>query len=56
MDLSFIVIDDTELDHFIAKKMIYHADKQFEVKPFYEAMSALDYIKSEKYFRINLIL
>jgi len=48
MDLSFIVIDDTELDHFIAKKMIYHADKAFEVKPFYEALSALDYIKSEE--------
>jgi len=47
MDLSFIVIDDTELDHFIAKKMISHADKQFEVAAFYEAMSALDYIKSE---------
>jgi CheY-like chemotaxis protein len=48
MNLSFIVIDDTELDHFIAKKMINHADKRFEVKPFYEALSALDYIKSEE--------
>ena len=47
MDLSFIVIDDTELDHFIAKKMINHADKRFEVKPFYEAQSALEYIKEE---------
>lgn len=47
MDLSFMVIDDTELDHFIAKKMIHHADKRFEVKPFYEALSALDYIKGE---------
>jgi CheY-like chemotaxis protein len=48
MDLSFIVIDDTELDHFIAKKMIYHADKRFEVIPFYEALSALNYITSEE--------
>ncbi|MGY3214667.1 response regulator [Mucilaginibacter sp. HD30] len=47
MDLSFIVIDDTELDHFIAKKMISHADKKFEVAPFYEALAALDYIKSQ---------
>jgi len=47
MDLSFIVIDDTELDQFIAKKMISHADKRFEVKQFYEALSALDYIESE---------
>ena len=47
MNLSFIVIDDTELDHFIAKKMINHADKQFEVKSFYEAQSALDHIKDE---------
>ena len=47
MDISFIVIDDTELDQFIAKKMIQHADTSFEVKAFYEAASALDYIKSE---------
>ncbi|MFD0752175.1 response regulator [Mucilaginibacter calamicampi] len=48
MDLSFIIIDDTELDHFIAKKMINHADKAFEVKSFYEAQSALNYIKEER--------
>ena len=42
-----MVIDDTELDHFIAKKMIHHADRRFEVKPFYEAISALEYIKGE---------
>jgi CheY-like chemotaxis protein len=47
MDLSFMVIDDTDLDHFIAKKMIHHADRRFEVKPFYEAISALEYIKGE---------
>jgi len=47
MDLSFIVIDDTELDHFIAKKMITHADKRFDVKSFYEAKEALDYIKGK---------
>lgn len=42
-----MVIDDTELDHFIAKKMIHHADRRFEVKPFYEAISALEFIKGE---------
>jgi CheY-like chemotaxis protein len=47
MDLSFMVIDDTELDHFIARKMIHHADRNFEVKPFYEAISALEYIKGD---------
>ncbi len=47
MNLSFIVIDDTELDQFIAKKMITQADKRFEVKSFYEAKSAIEYIKSE---------
>ncbi len=47
MNLSFIVIDDTELDHFIAKKMISHADKQSDVKAFYDTLSALDYIKGE---------
>ncbi len=47
MALSFIVIDDTELDQFIAKKMISQAGKHFEVKSFYEAQSAFEYIKSE---------
>nr|WP_294792258.1 response regulator [uncultured Mucilaginibacter sp.] len=47
MDLSFMVIDDTELDHFIVKKMVLHADKRFEVKAFYEAMSALAHIKGD---------
>ena len=42
-----MVIDDTELDHFIAKKMILFADKRSEIKPFYEAISALEHIKSE---------
>jgi CheY-like chemotaxis protein len=53
MDLSFMVIDDTELDHFIARKMIHHADKRFEVKPFYEALSAIDYIKSAEGLSAN---
>jgi|SRR5215217_500206 len=47
MNLSFIVIDDTELDQFIAKKMISQADKSFEVKRFYEAQSAFESIKDE---------
>ncbi len=42
-----MVIDDTELDQFIAKKMISQAGKHFEVKSFYEALSAFEYIKSE---------
>lgn len=42
-----MVIDDTELDHFIAKKMILFADKRAEIKPFYEAISALEHIKGE---------
>lgn len=47
MELSFMVIDDTELDHFIAKKMIRQAGKRFEIRAFYEAISAIDYIKEE---------
>ena len=47
MTLSFIVIDDTELDQFIAKRMIGQAGKHFEVKSFYEARSAFEFIKSE---------
>ncbi len=44
MELSFIIIDDTELDHFIARKMITNANSAFKVKSFLDAQQALDYI------------
>lgn len=44
MELSFIIIDDTELDHFIARKMIGNVSTAYKVKSFLDASSALQYI------------
>lgn len=44
MELSFIIIDDTELDHFIARKMIGNVSNAYEVKSFLDASSALQHI------------
>ncbi len=44
MQLSFVIIDDTELDHFIALKMIRNANKKFRVKSFIDATHALEQI------------
>jgi CheY-like chemotaxis protein len=47
MELSFIIIDDTELDHFIARKMITNANSAFKVNSFLDATEALDYIMAD---------
>jgi CheY-like chemotaxis protein len=44
MDLSFIIIDDTELDHFIAKRVITNKHKTAHVKSFMDATLALEHI------------
>lgn len=49
MELSFIIIDDTELDHFIARKMITNANNAFKVKSFLDASAALDYIVADQH-------
>jgi CheY-like chemotaxis protein len=49
MELSFIIIDDTELDHFIARKMIANANSNFQVKSFLDAQQALEYIVADQY-------
>jgi CheY-like chemotaxis protein len=49
MELSFIIIDDTELDHFIARKMITNANRDFKVKSFLDAQQALDYIVTDEH-------
>src|SRR3978361_2039296 len=41
MKLSFIVIDDSELDCFIARKIISHTDKTLPVVIFNNAQQAL---------------
>ena len=45
MALSFIVIDDSELDCFIARKIISHADKGLTVKTFQRGNEALDMVR-----------
>lgn len=41
----FIIIDDSELDCFIASKMIKHSGKSLSIKSFFNAKDALDFIK-----------
>lgn len=45
MNLAFIIIDDSELDCFIAKKIIQQNDKSIKVAAFTDAVSALKQIK-----------
>lgn len=45
MKLSFIVIDDSELDCYIEKKLIRHTGKSFEISIYMEADIALSHIK-----------
>jgi CheY-like chemotaxis protein len=44
MELSFIVIDDSELDCFIARKIIEHTDESLTVQTFQSAQQALSAI------------
>lgn len=46
-ELSFIIIDDTELDHFIARKVITNANKNFNVKSFLNPYQALEHIAND---------
>lgn len=48
MELSFIIIDDTELDHFIARKMIGNVSNAYTVESFLDASSALQHIIENK--------
>lgn len=54
--LSFIIVDDRELDCFIAEKLIEKADKNSQVKCFYEANFYLDYIKNNEVTTETIIL
>jgi CheY-like chemotaxis protein len=47
MALSFIIVDDSELDCFIAKKIIGHADQEIIVDTFQSAAEALDVLKTQ---------
>ena len=57
MQLSFIIIDDTELDHFIARKMIGNVSNAYKVRSFLDAPSALQHIiEAEQDNNIKIIL
>jgi len=45
MKLSFIIIDDRELDCYIAEKLIQKTGLSVNNEVFYDAVSALDFIK-----------
>lgn len=45
MKLSFIIIDDRELDCYIAEKIIQKTGLSIDNKIFYDAFSGLDFIK-----------
>lgn len=47
MALSFIIVDDSELDCFIAKKIIGHADQEIIVDTFQSAAEALGVLKTQ---------
>lgn len=57
MHLSFIIIDDTELDHFIARKMIGNVSRAYKIKSFLDASSALQHIiEAEHDTNIKIVL
>jgi CheY-like chemotaxis protein len=45
MKLAFIVIDDSELDCFVSRKIIEHVDKCLNVKTYQNAELAIEIIK-----------
>ena len=47
MELSFIVVDDSELDCFIARKIIEHTDKSLQVKSYLNGREVLDMIRAD---------
>ena len=47
MELSFIIIDDSELDCFIARKIIEHTDKSIPVEAYQNGILALDVLRDK---------
>ena len=45
MELSFIIIDDSELDCFIARKIIEHTDKNLSVKSYLNGREVIEQIR-----------
>ena len=47
MELSFIVIDDSELDCFVARKIIEHTDKNLLVKSYLNGRDVINQIRAD---------
>jgi CheY-like chemotaxis protein len=47
MELSFTIIDDSELDCFIARKIIEHTDARLIVQTFQDAVSVVEKIRDD---------
>ena len=47
MELSFIVIDDSELDCFVARKIIELTDKSIKVKSYLGGREVIDQIRAD---------
>jgi CheY-like chemotaxis protein len=47
MGLSFIIIDDSELDCFVARKIIEHTDKRLVVKTYLNGRDVIDQIRAD---------
>ncbi len=55
MNLAFIIIDDSELDCFIAKKIIQQNDKRMKVAAYTDAITALRQINDNTDMHANLL-
>jgi CheY-like chemotaxis protein len=57
--VNFIIVDDSELDCFIAEKLVKHSGISNAIKSFLQASDALDYIKNSPNMAedtVNMIL
>jgi CheY-like chemotaxis protein len=54
--VNFIIIDDSELDCFIAEKMLRHLSYSQDVRSFLQAGEALEYIKKNNSDNLTVIV
>lgn len=52
---NFIIVDDSELDCFIAEKLIKHSGISNTIKSFLQAPEALEYIKNLPHSDVNSV-
>lgn len=52
--INFLIVDDSELDCFIAEKLVKHSGISNNVKSFLQASAALDYIRNTSHYDEDL--